>query len=759
MLNTKELEPLGLLHHRSILAFDKNNTKSTMMRLLHFYSIRSLFLCLMIALSTVSFAQKLPFQGKLLENDELINGTKTFVFSIEARAWTEEHPAVSILDGYYSVVLGDITPLPIDLFQGTDSESMTITVDGESLGQVLLYKPVGTSSAFRDQDSQASETIAAFEGEITGTGVWGDENTQYAGVLGKGNALNGGNSGVRGEATVNPGNTGFNYGVYGISNSFSGATTGIGYGLRGEVNGTYSFAVGVRGFGSNTQSPVTPENPIPDINNYGGNFSASGNPYGNMGVYGRAEDGNSPGAINFGVYGEAIGSDPDNNWAGWFQGNVNVTGDLSVDGNFDFAPTSIKINNLNGDLRADLSNFENNDNGSLVLYGANNTRTMILGSHEASPSNGLLLLYDSLDIARAGFTNDGSIRMTLDDPNGAADGLRGIIAQGDFGLTINGVDGEVNTILSRNFDNDNFGALYLYGDVANRDLNGGVDVRRVDLKVEDDGFGKDVGRFYVGGPEFGDGATPYRSFVEAGAYSDDGLQYYGLLSLRHTIGGEANLAELKSEANNDGSASGSIFLNSTQLNTGLRLYGGSDLDNDLNAINSHIALDGDLDNYVYLWGDGSIEATGTIAANIIQSADGLVQVSDRRLKRNILPLNQVLTKVDELQGVSYYWKDENKSQGLQIGLIAQEVEEVFPEFVITDEDGMKAVNYAQMVAVLVEAIKEMNGTIEGLEVKVATLEANIADLEREKVDLDQVWSEIASLKKLLNSTSSGNSQK
>lgn len=730
-----------------------------MMRLLHSNGFRhSILLCLTIMISMTTFGQKLPFQGKLLENDELVNGTKTFVFSIEAKAWTEEHPDISVLDGYYSVVLGDITPLPADLFQGVDSETMAITVDGQSLGEVLLYKPVGGSSAFKDQDSQLSETIAAFEGEVTGTGVWGDENTQYAGILGKGSALNGGNAGVRGEADVAAGNVGFNYGVYGIANSFNGAATATGYGLRGEVNGAYSFGVGVRGFGSNTQAPDTSIDPNPDLNNFGGNFTASGNPYGNMGVYGRAEDGNSPGAINYGVFGEAIGSDPRNTWAGWFQGNVNITGDLNVDGNFDFAPTSILINNLNGDLRADLSNFEDNDAGSLVLYGANNSRTMILGAHSDAPSNGLLFLYDSLDIARAGFSNNGSVAMFLDDPDGASDGQRGVTAQGNFGLIVSGIDGEVNGILSRSFDNDDFGAIYLYGNVANRDLNGGVDVRRVDLEVEDNGFGGDVGRLYLGGPEFGGLNTPYRSFVETGTYSDDGLQHYGQLSLRHTIGEDANLTELKAEANLDGSAGGSIFLNSTQLNTGLRMYGGSDLENDLNPVVSHIALDGDLDNYVYLYGDGTVDATGNINAASMTAIGGFNITSDRRLKKNILPLNQTLSKVLQLRGVSYQWKNEKKTQTNQIGVIAQEVEAIYPEFVHTNEEGEKAVNYSQMVAVLIEAIKEMNGTIETLESKVASLEGDKSQLEKEKADLAKVWSEIDQLKKLLKNGTVSNSQ-
>lgn len=703
--------------------------------------------CFAIMISMTAFGQKLPFQGKLLENDELVNGTKTFTFSIAARSWTEEHPTISVLDGYYSVVLGEFTPLPGDLFQGVDSETMTITVDGQSLGEVLLYKPLGTSSAFKDQDSQVTETIAAFESEVTGTGVWDTELTSYAGILGRGNVLNGGNAGVRGEAEAAAGNTGFNYGVYGLS--FSSVPDATGYGVRGEAGGTYDFGVGVRGIGSNSQVPTGP-NPL--INNYGGFFSANGNAFGNTGVYGRANDGATPGALNIGIYGEASGTN-EGNFAGFFDGNVNVTGNLSIAGGF--SPSSVQINNALGNLRADLSNFETNDAGSLVLYGANNTRTMILGSPSNATSNGLILLYDSLDIARARLTTSDLI---LTDPNGSATGPNGIQLTADFGISVAGTDGEVNAILSRNFSNNDFGALYLFGDVANRDLNGGVDVRRIDVVVEDNGFGGDVGRLYLGGPEFGGTSTPYRSFVETGTYSDDGLQHYGHFKLRHSIAEDQDLVELKPEANIDGSVGGGIFLNSTALNTGLRLYGGSDLSSDLNPVLSHIALDGDLDNHVYLYGDGTIDATGNINANTLSSSDGIVQTSDRRLKKNILPLNQTLEKVLQLRGVSYQWKDEKKSQRAQIGVIAQEVEEIYPEFVVTSEEGEKAVNYAQMVAVLIEAIKEMNGTVQTLESKVASLEQDMSTLEKEKAELAKVWSEIDALKKLLKSGTVSNSQ-
>lgn len=109
-------------------------------------------------------------------------------------------------------------------------------------------------------------------------------------------------------------------------------------------------------------------------------------------------------------------------------------------------------------------------------------------------------------------------------------------------------------------------------------------------------------------------------------------------------------------------------------------------------------LDVNGDTYVR----GNITATGNITA-----------YSDRSLKANIKPLYNTLEKVLKLQGVSYNRIDLNDNR-THIGLIAQDVESVYPEFVITDSKGIRSLNYASMVSVLIEAIKEQQKEIERL---------------------------------------------
>ena len=91
--------------------------------------------------------------------------------------------------------------------------------------------------------------------------------------------------------------------------------------------------------------------------------------------------------------------------------------------------------------------------------------------------------------------------------------------------------------------------------------------------------------------------------------------------------------------------------------------------------------------------------------------------SDIKLKENIITLENSLENILKLRGVSYYWKDKvKKGERKQIGLIAQELEEVYPEFIINkkEQNGeiIKTVNYSQIVSILIEALKEQQNEIE-----------------------------------------------
>ncbi len=102
-----------------------------------------------------------------------------------------------------------------------------------------------------------------------------------------------------------------------------------------------------------------------------------------------------------------------------------------------------------------------------------------------------------------------------------------------------------------------------------------------------------------------------------------------------------------------------------------------------------------------------------------------VVTSDRRLKKNIQPLGTVLTKVKELEPASYHYKDQGASQKKVIGLMAQDVQQLFPEAVEENEDGYLGINYDVFGVLAIKAIQEQQKQIESMEERLATLEKHL----------------------------------
>lgn len=105
-----------------------------------------------------------------------------------------------------------------------------------------------------------------------------------------------------------------------------------------------------------------------------------------------------------------------------------------------------------------------------------------------------------------------------------------------------------------------------------------------------------------------------------------------------------------------------------------------------------------------------------VVGNVL--ATGFLYSSDKNLKQDITPLSDSLSKILSLNGYAYNWKSTGQKD---IGVIAQEVEEVYPELVHTDASGIKSVEYANLIAPLIEAIKEQQKEIDALKSQVVTL--------------------------------------
>lgn len=137
---------------------------------------------------------------------------------------------------------------------------------------------------------------------------------------------------------------------------------------------------------------------------------------------------------------------------------------------------------------------------------------------------------------------------------------------------------------------------------------------------------------------------------------------------------------------------------------------------------NNIEVDGDTDITSGALSVGSITETTTNGA--IYAANDVVAfaTSDARLKKYPKNIKNALDKVDAINGVNFIWRKANEDvqknvhsfEGRDVGVIAQEVEKVLPEVVVTRETGYKAVKYEKIVPLLIEAIKELRLEVEEL---------------------------------------------
>jgi len=106
--------------------------------------------------------------------------------------------------------------------------------------------------------------------------------------------------------------------------------------------------------------------------------------------------------------------------------------------------------------------------------------------------------------------------------------------------------------------------------------------------------------------------------------------------------------------------------------------------------------------------------------------------SDARLKANIISLGGTLSKLLLIDGKSYTMKKDNK-QG--IGVLAQDIEKVFPELV-SETNGIKSVNYLGLVPVLINALKEQDAKMKEQDSKIKEQEQRLERLEQIVAQLD-----------------------
>ena len=108
----------------------------------------------------------------------------------------------------------------------------------------------------------------------------------------------------------------------------------------------------------------------------------------------------------------------------------------------------------------------------------------------------------------------------------------------------------------------------------------------------------------------------------------------------------------------------------------------------------------------------TVSQTGVVVAS-----NNITAFSDSRLKENVVTIDSALNKVSQMRGV-YYNRIDDATKTRNVGVIAQEIEEILPEVVHTREDDMKSVAYGNIVGILIEAIKELSEEVKTLRSKL-----------------------------------------
>jgi len=141
---------------------------------------------------------------------------------------------------------------------------------------------------------------------------------------------------------------------------------------------------------------------------------------------------------------------------------------------------------------------------------------------------------------------------------------------------------------------------------------------------------------------------------------------------------------------------------------------------------------------------GDIASSATVRGLNVFAVGAITACSDLRYKKDIAPIKNSLSRVMNMQAVTYNWKinefpGKHFPDALQIGFIAQDMEKIIPQLVTTDSDGYKGIDYGRLTPVLTEAIKEQQKMIESLQTKNNDLQNEV---EKMKSDIKLLMSSL-----------------
>ncbi len=150
----------------------------------------------------------------------------------------------------------------------------------------------------------------------------------------------------------------------------------------------------------------------------------------------------------------------------------------------------------------------------------------------------------------------------------------------------------------------------------------------------------------------------------------------------------------------------------------------------------------DFDGRLILVSDTELQMSGgapgfklNVLGNV--QSNGTNLSSDARYKKNLTPIEDPLSKVLQINGLSYEWRREqfpekNFDDRKQLGFIAQDLEQILPEVVHTDSHGFKSVDYAKVTPLLVEALKELKKENEYFKKELEALKSWVMQAQKSK---------------------------
>lgn len=730
--------------------------------------------------------------------------------------YTETHNVTTNAVGLFQIIIGEGSPAESNDFTtinwGNDNYFVGFGVDltgtgtYESLGKTrllsvpyaLLAQDVvngsGTGTVITSLEFDTSQPDSAFfvdvEGPRSGSAIIASASTDSTNVGGEfyaNSAIGNPNLqiGTYGEATGD--GSGTHTGTYGYAKSAEGSMRGAYGGIDVSDNPNSFFDIGVSGqaFGE-LVSPETfsigvyGQNTVRGGSEAWGTGGYAGGDGMNLAFRGRANsvDGNPMEQFgawlqanglgtgrhygvwtraaglgeNYGIYATADGGT--SNYAGWFDGEVVVTGDLTVNGTINGesgGATTEYFLDATADtaFQVTISGDEGPVNNSAIIGLANTAGTNVGVEGKAHSSTG----NERFQI--------GSYGEALGDGTGSHYAFYGYatgngkFTQGTRNLVSGPGNGEIVPIGDPEEQNGNFGSFNIgYSTYVQGNSNGntGLDIEiggdqgsRINIGAEarvfttssahNSGFqaivngSSTLNRGYWGYIN-GDNENIGMDLTVEGGIDNRGIIVNA--DIAATFNGAVEVNQNAIDVVGDTDDDQLVKIQGSGINAGINPYSNGIVMNHNTEGGSVFEMYKNDIQTVLITGDGNASFAGTVS-----------QASDSRLKRNISELPNTLNNILALRGVSYNWIDENKTQDLQIGVIAQEVEEIYPEFVHTDEEGMKSVNYSQMVTVLIEAVKELNSKIEVLEAENSELQAQINDIETMKAQISKLMTLIS----------------